>query len=386
MYRRLQSDSLFSFIFCALLYYSAEAVAVELETTVDDVQIRKEVCSNNRCRLEDTGCTFEKRKQLLKGVKRSSSGRTWLIKVPQRWRKRCGKKGYVYASSVRIKRSSKTEFAVKAVFSPGQFSAIAGRESRTARLSASKTAEKLMQLEKQYRRLGGNQLALIQTINFLNRYEKKQFIAKRTKSMAYQCNLSVYLKILNKNYVTIVDYTKTSNLKRMFVFDLKRSRVRALYVSHGRFGAYTDRNHRRVREGTSTFLLYNLFPSGQSNSVRKARYFSNAYNSGASTGGFHLATHEYKGKFGRSIVLHGLEKDVNDNSCGRATVIHRSPFIHSSGVDRMSSGCPMVSAKDMNWLLNSIKGNTRGGSLYYVFTPNEEAMGANFHGRKVLVR
>ncbi len=78
-----------------------------------------------------------------------------------------------------------------------------------------------------------------------------------------------------------------------------------------------------------------------------AKDFSNVVNSLKSSLGLYRIGHEYPGKHGRSINLHGLEKS-NSNAYKRRVVLHGDDSTYSSG-------CITVTHTHMKVLLDTLK-------------------------------
>ena len=124
---------------------------------------------------------------------------------------------------------------------------------------------------------------------------------------------------LKKDLLTIIDFTKSSTERRMWVIDMDKQEV--LYqtvVSHGR------------------------------NSGKEyATEFSNTPESNKSSLGFYTTAETYSGKHGRSLRLDGLEPGINDNARERAIVIHAANYAKESlgkrqGYLGRSLGCPAL--------------------------------------------
>ena len=143
----------------------------------------------------------------------------------------------------------------------------------------------------------------------------------------------------NKDIITIIDYTKSSNEKRMFVIDLKKEKVIFdTYVAHGK----------------NTGGEY-------------AKNFSNILNSKQSSVGFFKTSNSYMGINGYSVRLDGLEKGINDKARVRNIVIHGADyatpeFIKKNGRLGRSWGCPAVPRKINKQLINTVK----DGSVVYI--------------------
>ena len=148
----------------------------------------------------------------------------------------------------------------------------------------------------------------------------------------------------NKKLLSIIDYSKPSNEKRLFVIDVENRR-----------------------------LLYNtLVAHGKKSGYVEATKFSNKYGSHKSCLGFFRTGNSYYGKRGYSLQLEGLEKGINDNAKSRGIVIHGANYVderlaNGNGVIGRSWGCPAVSKKLSKEIINLLK----GGSLLYIYADDE---------------
>jgi len=140
----------------------------------------------------------------------------------------------------------------------------------------------------------------------------------------------------NKQLLTIIDYSKSSNERRLWVVDLKYGRV-----------------------------LFNTWVSHGKNSGKVyATSFSNNPGSLKSSIGVFLTTQEpYVGGNGYSLRLQGLEQGINDNAFKRDIVVHGAWYanpgiIKKYGEIGRSWGCPAVSLETVKPLINTIKDNT----------------------------
>lgn len=146
-----------------------------------------------------------------------------------------------------------------------------------------------------------------------------------------------YNRIANKNYLTVIDFTKTSDQKRMFIVDMKTGLVTRYLVAHGKG---SDPKH-----------------SGM------AKKFSNIEGSQMSSYGMYVTGAEYSGKHGRSMRLVGLEKS-NDQAMSRAIVVHGAWYVDPQYKPLgRSQGCPAVEQKHINTVVSQLK----GGSVYYIW-------------------
>lgn len=151
-------------------------------------------------------------------------------------------------------------------------------------------------------------------------------------------------KLAKDDLLSIVDFTKPSSQKRLFVLDLKNSRVLFnTYVAHG-----------------------------QGSGEKFARHFSNIPESYQSSLGFYITSGTYTGKNGYSMNLAGLEKGINDKAESRAIVMHGAPYVHESyirsqGYIGRSWGCPAVPEKLNRPIIETIK----GGSCLFLYSNNK---------------
>lgn len=139
----------------------------------------------------------------------------------------------------------------------------------------------------------------------------------------------------DKNIITIVDFTKPSTEKRMWIVDLKNK----------------------------TLLLNTYVAHGQGSGDNIATNFSNVAESHESSLGFYIASETYSGKHGLSLKLDGQDKGVNDLARERAIVVHGASyvsenFIKSTGRLGRSFGCPAVSEELNAKIIDLIKGKT----------------------------
>lgn len=150
--------------------------------------------------------------------------------------------------------------------------------------------------------------------------------------------LKAYLKakhegIAAKNLVTIIDYSKPSTERRLWVIDVKREKVLFnTWVTHGRNSGSTQ-----------------------------ATSFSNKPGSLKSSIGVFLTTRDpYVGSNGYSLRLIGLEPGVNDKAYERAIVVHGAWYADKKVVQKYGTlgrswGCPAVSTSTVRPLINTIK-------------------------------
>lgn len=219
------------------------------------------------------------------------------------------------------------------------------------------------ELEARFRQVGGDVKSLRQVQCFFEGTRGTKVKFKKPSSSGYQqrCYSKGEYEVKNTDVFAIIDYTKASNKKRMFIINRKTGSIKPISVAHGRYMASAlngDLDHNK-------------------NSVKWARYYSNKKGSNAPSNGFYLAGQTYSGKWGKSLVLHGLSQGENDNACERAVVIHKHKMVTKNKAWVMSSGCPMVSKKNLDFVLKTLKGKQSGftleeaGALVYIYSERE---------------
>lgn len=151
-------------------------------------------------------------------------------------------------------------------------------------------------------------------------------------------------KLTNANILTIVDFSKPSTEKRMYVIDMENLKVLyQTYVAHGR----------------NSGKLY-------------ANKFSNVPESNMSSLGFYVTGDTYIGQHGYSLKLNGEEKGINDNAYKRAIVMHSADyaskgFINNQGYLGRSFGCPALPKELSKPIIETIK----DGSCMFVYAPSK---------------
>lgn len=148
-------------------------------------------------------------------------------------------------------------------------------------------------------------------------------------------------KVRNQRIMTVVDLTKHSRYNRMWVIDLRTSKI----------------------------LMTLQTTNGKNSGSALAHSFSNRPGSYQSSPGLYVTGEMYYGKHGPSVRLRGLEPGVNDKAEARAVVIHpawyASPsFISSHGRAGGSWGCFAVDPNKASTLAKLIK----GGSVLYAYS------------------
>lgn len=158
---------------------------------------------------------------------------------------------------------------------------------------------------------------------------------------AFNHALNGYYKLKNANLIsakeiiTIIDFKRSANQKRLWVIDLKNKKV----------------------------LFHTLAAHGRNSGDEHAQYFSNTHNSNQSSLGFYLTGITYTGKHGTSLKLHGVEPGINDNAAARAIVMHGAEYVSESHIKKYgrlgrSFGCPAVPVELHKQLITALANKT----------------------------
>ncbi|MGK2861751.1 MAG: murein L,D-transpeptidase catalytic domain family protein [Chitinophagaceae bacterium] len=190
-------------------------------------------------------------------------------------------------------------------------------------------------------------------------YSSLQLKQKGLSLQAFETGFKGYRQLLKKGiidqqaYLTICDFSQSSNNKRLYLIDLSNNEIILnTYVAHGRNsgGEYATR-------------------------------FSNKPESYQSSLGFYLTKNTYYGEHGLSMRVAGLEAGYNDKANRRNIVVHGADYIgndwkrHSSYMGR-SFGCPAIPEEDSKSLINTIK----NGSCLFIYHPSPKYL----KGSKIL--
>jgi hypothetical protein len=172
----------------------------------------------------------------------------------------------------------------------------------------------------------------------------------------------IYLKhtqeLNSSQYLTIIDFSKYCNKKRMWVIDMVTKKI----------------------------VFNELVAHGTNSGDTYAKYFSNKHSSKKSSLGFYTTGGLYNGSNNLSLKLNGLEKNFNSNAFTRGIVIHGASYVNKSiveGKQRIgrSFGCPAVSQEINKLLITTIK----GGNCLFVYHPtpsyleNSKLVNANIY-------
>ncbi|OIV41949.1 murein L,D-transpeptidase catalytic domain family protein [Flavobacterium johnsoniae] len=149
--------------------------------------------------------------------------------------------------------------------------------------------------------------------------------------------------IIQKNILTLVDFSLSSNTKRLWVIDMT----------------------------TNTILFNSLVAHGRNTGEEFANTFSNLNSSFKSSLGFYATGEIYQGKHGASLRLDGLERGLNDKARERGVVMHGADYVSESFIrdhKRLgrSQGCPAVPVELTDEIIQTIKDK----SCLYIYHPS----------------
>lgn len=148
--------------------------------------------------------------------------------------------------------------------------------------------------------------------------------------------------LIKKNIITIIDFSLSSNSKRLWVIDLN----------------------------SNTILFQSLVAHGRNTGEEFANSFSNKANSFKSSLGFYATGEVYQGKHGLSLRLDGLEKGINDNARNRGVVMHAADYVSATFIKNntrlgRSQGCPAIPTAISKEIISAIKDQ----SCLYIYHP-----------------
>ncbi len=152
-------------------------------------------------------------------------------------------------------------------------------------------------------------------------------------------------KLQKNSLLTIIDYSKASFEKRLYVLDMN----------------------------TGQIIFNTLAAHGKNSGLVYANDFSNAVSSLKTSLGFFITGSTYNGANGYSLKLEGCEKGINDKALQRAIVMHGAPyvsenFIAQNGYLGRSHGCPAVPEKWSKQIIDVIK----NGSCVFLYYPQKK--------------
>jgi len=150
--------------------------------------------------------------------------------------------------------------------------------------------------------------------------------------------------------LTVIDYSRPSTDKRLWVFDLK----------------------------TKALLFEELVAHGRGSGDNLATSFSNEAESHQSSLGLFRTEDTYMGRNGYSMRLRGLDDGFNDRAYDRAIVMHGAPYVsedfaRAQGRLGRSWGCPALREGIAREVIDTVKGN----GLVFAYYPDPAWLAAS---------
>lgn len=138
--------------------------------------------------------------------------------------------------------------------------------------------------------------------------------------------------LVEKEILTIIDFSLSSTKKRMWVLDMKNNEV----------------------------LIHSVVSHGKNTGEEFATKFSNTLNSLQSSLGFYVTGETYMGGNGYSLFIDGMEKEFNSRARERYVVIHGAAYANPESIKNLgrlgkSYGCPAVPTAITKEFIDTIK-------------------------------
>ncbi|MDF1655826.1 MAG: murein L,D-transpeptidase catalytic domain family protein [Coxiellaceae bacterium] len=193
----------------------------------------------------------------------------------------------------------------------------------------------------------GLALTLLSTISYAKDFTNIRGLNEKALQLAqkaYHCEMRKGL--IHNPHLTVVDYTRPSTRDRLWVLNMKTHKIEyRILASHG-----------------------------QASGDLYATHFSNRTNSHKSSRGLFLTKNTYRGKFGYSLRLDGLEKGINDNAFDRDIVVHGSKWVNHDFIKKYHRvgrtwGCLGLNAQISRQVINTIS----NGSLVFAYSKQENS-------------
>lgn len=140
---------------------------------------------------------------------------------------------------------------------------------------------------------------------------------------------------IKKDLLTVIDFTQSSNTKRLWVIDMDTQEV----------------------------VLNSLVAHGRNSGDEFAESFSNTNSSYMSSLGFYATGEIYNGKHGSSLKLDGLESGLNSNARNRGVVMHAADYVSEAFIKAhhrlgRSQGCPALPQEITQKVISLLKGKS----------------------------
>lgn len=180
---------------------------------------------------------------------------------------------------------------------------------------------------------------------------KKMKIETFRKSYYGYLNLLEHGKVRNSRYLTVCDFSLSSNSKRLWVIDTRTKRV----------------------------VINTLVAHGQGTGEEYARRFSNIPESHQSSLGFFITRQTYSGHNGYSMRMDGVDGRWNNKAYSRDIVMHGASYVshaYARANKRLgrSWGCPSVASNMAAPIIDKIK----NGSVLFIYHPTQSYLRSSY--------
>ena len=190
-------------------------------------------------------------------------------------------------------------------------------------------------------------ISVSKNVSIYNQLDANSFVMPNFNCFNLALNGFYKLKekgLIQKNILTLVDFSLSSNTKRLWVIDVEKNKV----------------------------LFQTLVAHGRNTGEEFANDFSNQAESFKSSIGFYATGEIYNGKHGLSLRLDGLEKGLNDKARERQVVVHGADYVSESFIRQnkrlgRSQGCPAIPVEMNEKIINVIKDK----SCLFIFHPSK---------------
>ena len=150
--------------------------------------------------------------------------------------------------------------------------------------------------------------------------------------------------------LTVVDFSLSSNMKRLWVIDLEQQKI----------------------------LFHSLVAHGKNTGEEFATNFSNTESSLQSSIGFYVTDFTYNGDNGYSLKLLGMDSGYNDAALKRAIVMHGADYVSDDFAKQhqrigRSWGCPAVPRALAEPIINTIKDK----NVLFIYYPNQDYLSSS---------
>ena len=153
------------------------------------------------------------------------------------------------------------------------------------------------------------------------------------------------LNNLQQINLAVIDYSRPSTEKRLWIFDLAEHRL----------------------------LYEELVAHGRNSGDNFARSFSNEPGTKKSSLGLFRGGGTYAGENGYTLRMHGLEPGINDRAVERSIVIHGAPYVSAASIKALgrlgrSWGCPVVRTDAAHGVIDALKDD----GLIFIYYPDAQ--------------